>query len=208
VHSYFSVRPVLLQGVGNFAKSPGPEENHDPRVPATEAGWEEKFHSPRNNLAKRNSVYASLAREDFLKHPAVFAIEWVKKQLRFYAGTGTMALARIGGYKGDYYGVSTDWKQINEAGLAWYQVFTWLLLATIYAGALYGLVLLYRQRKWNLLILLSLLLLFFSVSTTLVPHTRYRFPMMYLFAIASGIGIQDVTGRLMLKYRNKKPEAV
>jgi hypothetical protein len=195
---YLVVRSILLAEAGVRTADPDNRLGFgvaDSRVPGTETEWEQKFGSPWANLAKRHNVFGRLAREDITGRFGLYWKTWAIKQPRLYAGTGVLALANVAEPDADRRlekpaeGFRASWARVVESRLAWLQVLSWILLLVVYGGAVVGTVALVRRYRWDVVLPPLLLLAYFALTATLVPHTRYRFPMMYPFALLAGAAL-------------------
>ena len=92
-------------------------------------------------------------------------------------------------------GFAATWEELWKSGWWIYQVISWLLLAIIYLGALAGVANLIRRKQYAVLFTVLMFLAYFACAVTLWPSTRYRFPMMSLFAMLAGCAVEGLTNR-------------
>ena len=198
---YLFVRPRLLEADGPVRDEANLLSGgyRDSRVPPTKEAWEQKFGSSWDNLAKRTRVYGQLAVDDIEQHAARFIKLWALAQVKLYGGTGTVTVSRIvepsRAQQEAPTGFAATWEELWKSGWWIYQVISWLLLAIIYLGAIAGVVALIRRKQYAVLFTVLMFLAYFACAVTLWPSTRYRFPMMSLFAMLAGCAVEGLTNR-------------
>lgn len=200
---YQHVRPLLLEDLGLPVWDPTQHLNYgfaDERVPRTVEAWQERFGSSWYNLARRHEVLGRLAFEDFANHPAAFVWLVVRRQARLYVNTSPQSLAQMADPEhppppgSPTPAQSLDW--LWGSGWWRYQVVTWALLGLTYLAAAVGLIRAWRQRRFQFLAWSGLTLLYLAALTGTNLHSRYRFPMMPVFAGLAGLGIATALAHL------------
>jgi 4-amino-4-deoxy-L-arabinose transferase-like glycosyltransferase len=133
---------------------------------------------PDMNEAERSQVAASLAVRTLLRHPVGAVKTWVRGAVAMLVGPGRDELLRLLGISNHAGGTS-----IALVGLEF------LVYGLILAGAVWGVRVLVRDRRWSeLALVLAFILYFVIVSSGLNAYSRLRVPAMPFIALLAGCG--------------------
>jgi 4-amino-4-deoxy-L-arabinose transferase-like glycosyltransferase len=148
---------------------------------------------PDLNEAERSRVAASLAVRTLLDHPVSAVKMWVWGAVLMVAGPGRDELLGLLGISSRTSGTS-----IALVGLEF------LVLGLILAGAVWGIRVLVRDRKWfGLIFGLAFILYFVIVSSGYGAYSRFRVPVMPFIALLAGYGYHAAVSRGFTRLRSR-----
>jgi hypothetical protein len=203
-HLYQHMRPVLLRELGLPVHDAGQRLNGgfaDDRVPQTAEEWQRQFNSPWHNLARRSEVLGRLAAEDLVHYRAAYLRLVLRRHAFLYLGTAPKSMALLAGDAAEAPGFTrmsnaNTWAWAVATGWWKYQVLSWGVLGFTYLAGAVGVCRAWRQRRWAFLGWGLLTLGYFAAITMPFNHSRYRFPMMPVFAGLAGCGMAGAGGGL------------
>jgi 4-amino-4-deoxy-L-arabinose transferase-like glycosyltransferase len=136
---------------------------------------------PKLNEAERSRVATSLAVRTLLHHPVGAVKTWVRGAFQMFAGPGRDELLVLLGISSHTSGTSV--------GLV---VLEFLIYGLILAGAVWGVRVLVRDRKWTeLSLVLAFVFYLVIISSGLNAYSRFRVPVMPFIALLAGCGYQQ-----------------
>jgi 4-amino-4-deoxy-L-arabinose transferase-like glycosyltransferase len=134
--------------------------------------------APDLNDAERSRVAAALAAHTLLQHPVGAVKTWARGAALMLGGPGRDELLR-------HVGISSRTGAVSIALLA----LEFLVYVPILAGSAWGIVVLIRKQRWfQLVLVLALIVYFLIVSSGPEAYSRFRVPIAPFLALLAGCG--------------------
>lgn len=142
---------------------------------------------PQLNEAERSQVATSLAIETLLDHPVGAIKSWTRGAVFLLGGPGRDELL-------DLLGIRSRTRATSVVLVA----LEFLVYGLIVAGAIWGVVVLVRERKWPQMTPVVLVIAYFVIiSSGANAYSRFRTPLMPFIALLTGYGYHAVLRRFL-----------